>query len=166
MGGGLQGWSTHRRWTRGGLLISAVVSCACFHRVAGPQGRALGQLGTPSTSPHPTAEARGLTSLCSYRYSSKTRASLVALLVKNLPAMQETWAQFLGWEDPLEKGKAAHSSILAWRSPWTVQLPGSQRGGRDRVAPTVRRATLLPFLCASVLPRPQGWDLNGMRCHL
>ena len=47
-------------------------------------------------------------------------ASLVAQLVKNLPAMQETPAQFLGWEDPLEKGKATHYSILAWRIPWTV----------------------------------------------
>ena len=44
-------------------------------------------------------------------------ASLVAQLVKNLPAMQETWVQSLGWEDPLEKGKATHSSILAWRIP-------------------------------------------------
>ena len=41
------------------------------------------------------------------------RASLVAQLVKNLPAMWETWVQFLGWEDPLEEGKATHSSILA-----------------------------------------------------
>ena len=47
-------------------------------------------------------------------------ASLVAQLVKNPPAMQETWVQLLGWEDPLEKGKATHSSILAWRIPWTV----------------------------------------------
>ena len=47
-------------------------------------------------------------------------ASLVAQLVKNLPAMQEAWALSLGWEDPLEKGKATHSSILAWRIPWTV----------------------------------------------
>ena len=47
-------------------------------------------------------------------------ASLVAQLVKNLPAMQETWVQSLGWEDLLEKGKATHSSILAWRIPWTV----------------------------------------------
>ena len=46
--------------------------------------------------------------------------SLVAQLVKNPPAMWETWAQSLGWEDPLEKGKATHSSILAWRIPWTV----------------------------------------------
>ena len=47
-------------------------------------------------------------------------ASLEAQLVKNPPAMQETWVQSLGWEDPLEKGKATHSSILAWRIPWTV----------------------------------------------
>ena len=47
-------------------------------------------------------------------------ASLVAQLVKNLPATQETWVQSLGWEDPLEKGKATHPSILAWRIPWTV----------------------------------------------
>ena len=44
-------------------------------------------------------------------------ASLVAQLVKNLPAMQETWVQSLDWEDPLEKGKATHSNILAWRIP-------------------------------------------------
>ena len=48
------------------------------------------------------------------------RASLVAQLVKNPPAMQKTWVQSLGWEDPLEKGMAPHSSILAWRIPWTV----------------------------------------------
>ena len=47
-------------------------------------------------------------------------ASLVAQLVKNLPAMRETWVRSLGWEDPLEKGKATHSSMLAWRIPWTV----------------------------------------------
>ena len=47
-------------------------------------------------------------------------ASLVAQLVKNLPAMQETWAPSLGWEDPLEKGTLTHSSILAWRTPRTV----------------------------------------------
>ena len=47
-------------------------------------------------------------------------ASLVAQLVKNPPAMWDTWVQSLGWEYPLEKGKAIHSSILAWRIPWTV----------------------------------------------
>ena len=47
-------------------------------------------------------------------------ASLVAQLIKNPPAMRETWVQSLGWEDPLEKGKATHSSILAWRIQWTT----------------------------------------------
>ena len=47
-------------------------------------------------------------------------ASFVTQLVENPPAMQETWIQFLVWEDPLEKGKATHTSILAWRIPWTV----------------------------------------------
>ena len=47
-------------------------------------------------------------------------ASLVAQLVKNPPSTQDTWVRFLGWEDPLEKGKATHSSILAWRIPCTV----------------------------------------------
>ena len=47
-------------------------------------------------------------------------AYLVAQLIKNPPAMWETWVQSLDWEDPLEKGKATHTSILAWRIPWTV----------------------------------------------
>ena len=57
-------------------------------------------------------------------------------MVKNPPAMQETWVQSLDWEDPLEKGQATHSSILAWRIPWT-EKPGelqsieSQRVGHD-----------------------------------
>ena len=46
--------------------------------------------------------------------------SLLAQLVKNLPAMRETWIQSLSWEDPLEKGIVTHSSILAWRIPWTI----------------------------------------------
>ena len=54
-------------------------------------------------------------------------ASLVAQLIKNPPAMRETWVLSLGWEDPLEKGKSTHSSILAWRIPWTVESMGSQR---------------------------------------
>ena len=56
---------------------------------------------------------------------------LMAQLVKNLTAIQETWVRSLGWEDPLEKGKATHSSILAWRIPWTVQSVGSQRVRQD-----------------------------------
>ena len=66
-------------------------------------------------------------------HSSHTlaKASLVAQLVKKLPAMWDTWVQSLGWEDPLVKGKATHSSILAWRIPWTVQSTGLQRVGHN-----------------------------------
>ena len=49
-------------------------------------------------------------------------AFLVAQLVKNPPAVWETWVQSLDWENPLEKGKATHSGILAWRIPWTIQF--------------------------------------------
>jgi len=53
--------------------------------------------------------------------------------VKNLPAMQETRVQSLGWEDPLEKGMATHSSILAWEIPWTEELGGLQSMELQRV---------------------------------
>ena len=63
-------------------------------------------------------------------------ASLVAQSVKNLPAVQETWVRSLGWEDPLEKEMATHSSILAWKISWTEEPGGlqsmrSQRDGHD-----------------------------------
>ena len=63
-------------------------------------------------------------------------ASLVAQRLKHLPAMQETWVQSLGQEDPLEKEMATHSSILTWRIPWTeepdrLQSTGSQRVGHN-----------------------------------
>ena len=65
-----------------------------------------------------------------------TSASLVAQTVKHLSAMQETQVRSLGWEDPLEKEMAAHSSILAWKIPWTAEpgrllSMGSQRVGHD-----------------------------------
>ena len=50
----------------------------------------------------------------------ESRTSLVAQLIQNPPSMQETWVRSLDWEDPLEKEKATHSNILAWRIPWTV----------------------------------------------
>ena len=60
----------------------------------------------------------------------------MAQTVKRLPAMQETWVQSLGWEDPLEKEKATHSSTLAWKIPWMeepsrLQSMGSQRVGHN-----------------------------------
>ena len=54
-------------------------------------------------------------------------------LVKNLPAVQETWVKSLGWEDPLQKGMAIHSSILAWRIPWMEEPGGLQSMGSQRV---------------------------------
>ena len=54
-------------------------------------------------------------------------------MVKNSPIMQETWVQLLGREDPLEKGMATHSSILAWRIPWTEEPDGLQSTGLQRV---------------------------------
>ena len=63
----------------------------------------------------------------------RTTFSLAVQTVKNLPAMQETWVQFLGWEDPLEKGMATHASILAWRIPWTEEPDGLQSMGSQRV---------------------------------
>ena len=71
------------------------------------------------------------TELGKYRYLTDDRASLVIQLVKNLPAMRETWVWSLGWEYPLEKGKATHCSIMAWRIPWTVSSMGSPRVGHD-----------------------------------
>ena len=61
------------------------------------------------------------------------RSSLVVQLVKNPPAMQETWVRSLGWEGPLEEGMTTHSSILAWRIPWTEEPGGLQSMGSHRV---------------------------------
>ena len=58
-----------------------------------------------------------------HRNKTNKEASLVTQTIKNPPAMQESWVRSLGWEDPLEKGKATHSSILAWKIPWTVYSP-------------------------------------------
>ena len=82
-------------------------------------------------------------------------ASLVAQTVKHLSAMQETWVQSLGWEDPLEKEMAAHSSILAWKIPWTaeparLQFMGSQRVRHDWV-------TSLHFLCVTLWLGANQW---------
>ena len=60
-------------------------------------------------------------------------ASLLAQVVKNLPAMQETWVRSQGWEDSLEKGMATHSSILAWKIPWTEEFVRQQSMGLQRV---------------------------------
>ena len=94
------GWETGKRF---GGLSSASKGSAC-------------DAGGPSPIPglgRSTGEGIGYPLQYSW-------VSFVAQLVKNLPAMWDTWVQFLGWEDPLEKGKATHFSILAWRIPWTL----------------------------------------------
>ena len=73
----------------------------------------------------------GLTLAIKCSNSKLTRASLVAQLVKNPPAVWETWVRSLGWEDPLEKGMTTHSSILAWRIPWTIYSMRLQIAGYD-----------------------------------
>ena len=60
-------------------------------------------------------------------------ASLVAQMIKNLPAVQETGVQSLGWEDPLEEGMATHSNVLSWRIPWTEEPGRLQSLGLQRV---------------------------------
>ena len=78
-----------------------------------------------------------ITAISRIYFNTKVKwASLVAQVVKNLLAMWETWVQSLGWEDLLEEGMATHSSILAWRIPWTeengeLQSTGSQRVRHD-----------------------------------
>ena len=73
----------------------------------------MGDLGSIPGLGRSTGEGRGNPLWYSW-------TSTVAQLAKNLPAMQETWVQTLGWEDPPEKGKANHSSVLAWRTLWSV----------------------------------------------
>ena len=65
-------------------------------------------------------------------------ASLVAQIVKHMLAIQETWVQSLGWEDPLEKEMATHSSTLAWKIPWTEEHNGYSLWGRKEMDTTER----------------------------
>ena len=80
-------------------------------------------------------------------------ASLVAQPVKNPPAMWETWVRSLGWEDALEKGKATHSSILAWRIPGTVWSMGSQRVGHNWATFTFQSFKILEVGETGIKPR-------------
>ena len=93
---------------------------------------------SPFFFPHPPASTRVLSdsmSLSILGVSNKWNQTVFVCtwyifpcgsVVKNLPAVRETWVRSLGWEDPLEKGKVTSSSILAWRIPWTMQSMGSQ----------------------------------------
>ena len=89
--------------------------------------------------------------------SDNQRASLGAQLAKHLPAVQETWAGFLGWEDPLEKEMATHSSILAWR------IPGTEESGRLQSMGVIRVAHDL--VTKSPPPDNQKWAESGLTSH-
>ena len=82
-------------------------------------------------------------------------ASLLAQLVKNLPVMQETWVQSLGREDPLGKGEATRSNILAWRIPWTIESMGSQIAGHDWATFTFTILVPTQTIRMSPLPPPK-----------
>ena len=70
---------------------------------------------------------------CGYIFFLYNRASLVTQMVKKLPAMWDTWVQSLGWEDPMEKEMATHSSVLAWRTPWMEEPDRLQSTGLQKV---------------------------------
>ena len=80
------------------------------------------------------------------------QASLVAQLLKHPPAKWETWVRSLGWEDPLEKGKATHPSILAWRIPWTVKSCSVQSLSRVQLFVTPQTVQSMEF------SRPGYWS--------
>ena len=92
----------------------------CLFSYYGPTSRELRQAGVPVLQLSYPILSYCLSIICLSIYLSHlslSRVSLVAQLVKNPPAMQETWVQSLGWEDPLETGTATHSSLLVWRIP-------------------------------------------------
>ena len=86
--------------------------------------------------------------------SDSSQDCLVAELVKNPPAVQETWVRSLGWEDPLEKGKATHSSILAWRIPWTASLWGRKGSGTTERLSLVQNETHISQSGSALIPIP------------
>ena len=106
-------WPTDRTVRHGTLIALFLLEWPCYFLF-------LVSLLLPTSSPGP---------VFIYLFIYLSGASLVAEMVKNLLAMQETFVWSLDWEDPLEKGMATHSSILAWRIPWTRSLVGySPRG--------------------------------------
>ena len=86
---------------------------------------------------------------------SGTRAFVVAQMVKNLPAMQDSWVQSPGWNDPLEKEMATRSSILAWRIPWTEE-PGRLHSPWGCKETDTTEHLTLPFFRAQICPVKAG----------
>ena len=118
-----KGWA-RQFWPWEGDLSYGDMYYGCRPMMAGAEAiRSWSSWGLAKFLSHCVLEARVGFSLCGQVWASHW-ASLVAQMVKNLPAVWETWVQSLGWEDPLEEGTAAHSSILAWRIPWTEEPVG------------------------------------------
>ena len=137
---GFDPWVGKIRWRRE-RLPTPVFRPGEFHGLYSPWGRKESN-ATERLSPSHTQSGDNQRSQesCWETFSGRELtvpwASLVAQLVRNPPTMRETWAPSLGGEDPLEKGKATHSSLLAWRIPGTIQSMGLQRGGHDWVTNT------------------------------
>ena len=126
---GCQGEEEWRREILGVLGLANINDYYCIGFPDSSAGKeSAWNAGDPSSIPG-LGRSAGEGTGCPLQYSW---ASLVAQLVKNPSAVQETWVWSLGWEDPLQKGKATHPSILVW-IPWTVQSMGSQRVGDDWV---------------------------------
>ena len=110
---------------------------------------------------------QNITKLFNITSLEEIRAPLVAQMVKNLPSVQETQFQSLGWEDPLEKGMDAHSSILTWRIPWTKK-PGrlqSMESQRVRHNWVTKHSTAVPVqgaLCDPMDCGPPGSSVHGI----
>ena len=116
------------------FLLTSMLTCPCNQLYKPNPGDSAGKesiynVGDPDSIPG-LARSPGERIGYPLQYSW---ASLVAQMAKNLPAMQETWVWSLGWEDLLEEGMAAHSSILAWRIPWTEEPGGLQSLGWQKV---------------------------------
>ena len=129
------------------IFFNILFSFMVYHRMGFP-GSSVGKestrnAGDPGLIP---ALRRSAGEGISYPLQSSW-VSLVAQLVKDLPAMCETWVRSLRWEDPLEKGTATHSSILAWRIPWTLHSTGSQRVRHDWTTFTYHGIWSIILLC-------------------
>ena len=129
-----QSLGNHQRapgtWAIIGMILIIHTSGYLLCRLGGELGKSLTVSGSYQQIRVPSTEVLGISLgfcrlLCALEFSPHW-ASLVAQMLKNLPAMQETWVWYLDWEDPLEKGMATHSSILAWRIPWSEKPGGLQ----------------------------------------
>ena len=105
--------------------------------------------------------AKSQTQLSDFQFA----ASLVAQLVKRLPAMQETWVRSLDREDPLEKGMATHSSILAWRIPWTEEPGATNSWSNTTEQLTLSLCSVQSLLCAQLFATPMDYSMPGFPVH-